>query len=198
MCGDPQTPRCRVHAVLPGSRTNGPGRRNVLWFQGCRRRCPGCFNPETHPHAGGEWTTAEALAGRLLVGDPDGVSLSGGEPFEQPEGLLALLRALRRRAPTLSLLAFTGSTLAELRALPLGPAALRHLDLLVAGPYVQARHRGHPLLGSANQQIHLLSDRHRPEELAEGPTAEVVLHHDGTVTVTGWRSSVGARLRRSR
>src|SRR3972149_712339 len=38
----------RLHALLPRSRANGPGMRAVIWFQGCTRGCPGCFNPETH------------------------------------------------------------------------------------------------------------------------------------------------------
>ncbi|MEK7679648.1 MAG: 4Fe-4S cluster-binding domain-containing protein, partial [Deltaproteobacteria bacterium] len=38
-----------LHAVIKSSRVNGPGRRLVVFFQGCVRRCDGCFNPETHP-----------------------------------------------------------------------------------------------------------------------------------------------------
>lgn len=181
-------PTARIHALLISSRANGPGLRNVVWFQGCSLGCPGCFNPETHPFAGGERLAIADLVERLLTGDPDGVTLSGGEPFQQPEALLGLVRGLRTRRPALSLLAFSGYSIVKIRRLSTGQAILHHLDVLVAGPYVRELHLGRGLLGSVNQQIHLLSHRHRPEEIATLPLMEVILHQDGTLTCTGIRS----------
>jgi anaerobic ribonucleoside-triphosphate reductase activating protein len=43
----------RVHSVMEVSRVNGPGRRAVVWLQGCSLHCPGCWNPETHAKQGG-------------------------------------------------------------------------------------------------------------------------------------------------
>ena len=34
----------QVHAVMECSLVNGPGRRTVVWFQGCKLSCPGCWN----------------------------------------------------------------------------------------------------------------------------------------------------------
>ncbi len=72
------------------------GVRAVIWFQGCTIGCPGCFNPETHSPGGGRETEVEELVGKIvgLGGSIDGVSISGGEPFQQPEGLLALVKPL--------------------------------------------------------------------------------------------------------
>jgi hypothetical protein len=85
----------------------------------------------------------------------------------------------------LSKLAFSGYTLPELQQLPLGREALRRLDVLVAGRYVQALHVGAGLLGSSNQQIHLLTGRYRLEDFSRIPAAEVILHADGRVTLSG-------------
>jgi anaerobic ribonucleoside-triphosphate reductase activating protein len=77
-------------------------------MQGCTIRCLGCFNPTTHdPRAGYEIDTQE-LVGRILGEGPDiqGVSISGGEPFQQPEALLDLVK--RFRAAGLSVLVFSG------------------------------------------------------------------------------------------
>ena len=41
-----------VHGFVPVSRANGPGRRAVLWFQGCTLNCPGCLNQASHPFEG--------------------------------------------------------------------------------------------------------------------------------------------------
>ena len=74
--------------------------------------------------------------------------------------------------------------------MPLGPSILRHIDVLIAGRYVASQHLGHGLLGSANQQIHLLTGRYTLPQLINVPLREVILHGDGTVTATGispWR-----------
>lgn len=181
------SPPLRVHQFIPESQANGPGRRAVIWTQGCSLGCPGCFNPETHDFAAGQPISIDQLIDRLVtLGDRiEGVTLSGGEPFQQPDALLALLRRLRRET-TLSCLIFTGFALDELHRLPLGPACLEHVDVLIAGRYdrAQTQHAG-PLLGSANQQAHLLSSRYTLADLAPVPTCEVIITPDGDVRFTG-------------
>ena len=188
--------KLRVHGLTVGSRVNGPGRRNVVHTRGCTLACPGCFNPDSHDPEGGAAWEVEALADHLLGGDPDGISVSGGEPLQQPEALLALLIALRARREGVSILLFSGYTVEEIRDQPLGPAVLAQLDVLVDGRFeVKAMAEG-GLRGSANQRIHLLSPRHRPEELADRST-EILIRPDGTLVLSGFPSGklVGA-LRR--
>ena len=36
-----------IHAIVPGSRVNGPGVRVLIYFQGCTLACRSCWNPET-------------------------------------------------------------------------------------------------------------------------------------------------------
>ena len=181
----------RIHATLLGSRANGPGGRNGVGFQGCRRKGPGCSNPETHPLDGGETVAVPRLADQILSGSPQGVTISGGEPLEQPGPLLALLQTLRRQAPKLSLLLFTGYTLDQIRTLPNDQRIHGYLDILVAGPYVQSLHLGKGLIASHNQSLHLLTSRNRMGELEALPATEVILCKDGTIIVTGQRSLSG-------
>jgi anaerobic ribonucleoside-triphosphate reductase activating protein len=134
----------------------------------------------------------EILAAEILslAETIEGVSVSGGEPFQQPEALLDILERLA--GTSLSRLVFSGYTLAQLADLPLGPAILRHVDVLIAGRYVASQRTGHGLLGSANQQIHRLTDRYTSADLAAVPPRELVLHRDSTVSVSGispWRPS---------
>jgi len=175
----------RLHAFEPASRANGPGLRAVVWFQGCTLGCPSCFNPATHdPTAGTERDTAD-LAQVILAQKEriEGVTVSGGEPFQQPAALLDLLQ--RVSATGLSRLVFTGYTLAEAQHQSLGPEILRHVDVLIAGRYVESRRLGHELLSSTNQQIHLLTGRHTAAEFAHIPRSELILHADGSITLTG-------------
>jgi anaerobic ribonucleoside-triphosphate reductase activating protein len=180
----------RLHAFEPVSRANGPGLRAVVWFQGCTLGCPDCFNPGTHNPQGGYESDTKTLATEILAlaTRVEGISISGGEPFQQPEALFDLLRRLADSH--LSRLVFSGYSLPEIDRLPLGPSILRHIDVLIAGRYVASQHLGHSLLGSANQQIHLLTGRYTLSQLICVPRCELILHPDGTMTATGlspWR-----------
>jgi len=182
--------KCLIHAFERTSRANGPGLRAVIWFQGCSLGCPGCFNPATHDPRGGYESDTESLAAEILAmsDQVEGVSISGGEPFQQPAALLDLL--IRLADSPLSRLVFTGYTLPEINRLPLGPQILRHLDVLIARRYSPAHLSGHGLLGSPNQQIHLLTGRYTLSQLASTPCRELILHPDGTMTASGispWR-----------
>jgi anaerobic ribonucleoside-triphosphate reductase activating protein len=84
-----------------------------------------------------------------------GVTLTGGEPFEQAAALLPLAREVRRRG--LSLWAYSGYLYEQLLAgQPTAAAAelLRECDVLVDGPYIEAeRSLGLKWRGSANQRL---------------------------------------------
>jgi len=174
----------RLHAVEPRSRANGPGARFVVWLQGCTLGCPGCFNPTTHDAAGGREVAVADLAAELAATTGiEGLSLSGGEPLQQPEAAAALLDAAR--ALGLSTLAFSGYTLDEIRALPAGPAVLDRLDVLVDGRYVAGERLATGLRGSANQRIQLLTTRYTLADVEATPVAEIRIARGGDVVLTG-------------
>lgn len=172
----------RVHATEARSRANGPGTRFVVWLQGCSLGCPGCFNPTTHDPAGGDAVAVDELLARI-GGDVDGVTLSGGEPLEQPEAALAILRGARARG--LSTLIFSGFTIEEIRARRLGPEVLAELDVLIDGRYLARDRLATGLRGSANQRIQLLTARHSLAEVEATPVAEIRIDPRGGVVLTG-------------
>ena len=153
----------RLAEQLTGVTTLGPGRRLALWFQGCSLHCPGCLAPELRSHRGGAEIGADRLV-RWAAGQAghDGVTISGGEPFEQVEGLAALVTGLRRRT-SLDLLLFTGFRWEELqrRARRCGRVrqVLDQIDALVDGRYVHALNDSRGLRGSANQRLFLRGAR---------------------------------------
>jgi anaerobic ribonucleoside-triphosphate reductase activating protein len=174
----------RLHAFLPRSRANGPGWRSVVWVQGCSLGCPGCFNPQTHSREeGGETLEVAEVMRRILAAGTEGLTVSGGEPLQQADAVVALFEAAR--AAGLSTLLFTGLTWEEVQRLPLAPRILRCVDVMMAGRYVVERRVAHGLLGSANQTVHLLSPRHTLEEIAATPEAEAVILPDGRVLLSG-------------
>src|ERR1700730_3194211 len=110
-----------VHGFVPVSRANGPGRRAVLWFQGCTLNCPGCFNQASHPFEGAPTDDdASDIVRRVLAlhhaGEIEGLTFSGGEPMQQASSVLELIERLRETdaTPPLTFGMFTGYTVGEL------------------------------------------------------------------------------------
>jgi anaerobic ribonucleoside-triphosphate reductase activating protein len=120
------TMKLSIHQFVPFSHANGPGCRAVVWVQGCRLRCPGCFNPDTHPLGGGQLIAVARLADRVIaLGDKiEGVTISGGEPLDQVPALTDLLRRVKTETE-LSTIVFTGYTWKEAQTL-LARSSHRH------------------------------------------------------------------------
>ena len=148
--------KVRISGTRRHSSVNGPGVRYVLFFQGCPHRCPGCQNPETLDAAGGTETTTEALTEDILATRYlDGVTFSGGDPLMQPEALAEIARAVRARG--LPVWVYTGWTYEQVmdgRAGEAAKEALRHVDVLVDGPFVEKKKTGRSIWrGSDNQRL---------------------------------------------
>lgn len=178
----------RVARWLRRSSVNGPGERLVVWVQGCTLRCRGCWNPDTWSAAGGEVTsTASLLALYSATPGLEGITMSGGEPFQQADATAELCEAVQRAGG--SVMVFTGYDLAELTS----PSHLRLLDavdILVAGRYDQTQPLpGHGWRGSANQQVHFLTGRHSPSDLPLAPEFEIHIEADGRLSLTGFPPS---------
>lgn len=159
-------------------------------MQGCSIRCDGCFNPHLWTSLGGAPTVPDELTARAIAAGVDGVTLLGGEPFEQAAGLAVFARQVRSAG--LSVMTFTGHTIEELRDRAGCDDGVRDLlaatDLLVDGPYrADATDLVRPWVGSTNQRFHVLSDRYRHLALDELPDRiELRVRPDGMVSVNGW------------
>lgn len=167
------------------SRVNGPGERFVLWLQGCSLRCPGCWNPDTWSHAPRKVMTLEALEAEVrAAGAVEGITLSGGEPFEQAAALVPFLDGVRARG--LSVMIFTGYEMDELTS-DAARAVLGRCDVLVTGRYV-ASQRSLDLAwrGSHNQRVHFLTARYDERDLPRSGEVEVHIGADGGVEITGF------------
>jgi len=137
----------------------GPGRRAGIWFQGCTIGCEGCMSRDTwDPGSGHSMDVGDVcdivMAARSDEG-LDGVTISGGEPFQQPQGLRSLCAELRRRWPDVDILAYSGYPLGRLRRAH--PGILELLDALVAEPFIAGRPTEARWQGSSNQELTILS-----------------------------------------
>lgn len=136
----------------------GPGTRVGVWVQGCTIGCAGCSSRDTWSTDAGSPMPVDAVTREVLAAaaefDASGLSITGGEPFQQPDAVADLLRAVRAQWPgtePMDALVFTGyaAGAARRRSAALWEAA----DVVVAGPYRRDRPSDHPLLGSNNQEV---------------------------------------------
>ncbi len=151
--------KMRIYNINLGVRDIlGPGYRAVVWVMGCGRKCEGCIAPEMWDYDGGDEVTVEELAEFMLQNDVDGITVSGGEPFDQPEGLTELLKYIKAKGKNTWV--FTGYTIAELRNSDNENTknALQYVDVLVDGEYIKEKSGTFPYRGSANQNIIYLTD----------------------------------------
>ncbi|WP_225991903.1 4Fe-4S single cluster domain-containing protein [Actinomadura montaniterrae] len=148
--------------------TLGPGTRAGIWTQGCTLHCHGCLSRDTWEADPAKAVPVEAVLGWLesLPSPLDGITISGGEPFQQPAALAALLRGIRawrnarRETMPLDILVYSGYVYSRLSRVRGSREILGLCDAVMAGPYVdrlnpRGRHpEGGSLLwrGSANQR----------------------------------------------
>lgn len=150
-------PTLRFARLYHGSVVDGPGRRSVCQVQGCPIRCDLCAVPQTHDPEGGYLVSVHDVVALLLdpAGVPrDGVTITGGEPFAQPVGLLALLQRLK--VHNIHIVVYTGYTLEALARQPEPEIreALALIDLLIDGPFVARLADGAgEWRGSRNQRV---------------------------------------------
>lgn len=150
-----------LHALAYPVTALGPGRRIALWVAGCSLSCAGCIAPALRDSATGRPVAADVLARRLIAlqGRVDGLTLTGGEPFEQAGALSEVLTLLSAARPDWNVLAFSGYARCHLEREETTRGLLERVDILVDGPYVARRPPSHPLAASGNQKIHYLSAR---------------------------------------
>jgi anaerobic ribonucleoside-triphosphate reductase activating protein len=191
------TATIRIGRTLDRTTVLGPGVRAALWVTGCHLRCRECTTPEFLDFAAGRDRSVTDLAVWIDGLDGiDGITLSGGEPFEQAEGLNALLDHVATTRPELSTMAFTGY---RVEALADGDAEHRRLlgrlDIVVDGPYLPERHSASRWRGSENQRVIWQTDRHRPDEQAMDVSAgvEVLVDPGGSFAITGVPPTRGFR-----
>ncbi|MFF1254808.1 4Fe-4S single cluster domain-containing protein [Pseudarthrobacter sp. NPDC058329] len=177
----------RIARVLHGTTAEGPGLRTAVWFQGCSIRCRGCINPHLFSPSGGSDMTVSDIVLGAIAGEVEGLTLIGGEPFDQSSAGAKL--AIEAQEQGLGVIAFSGYEYETLRDRDQATKSfLAEIDLLIDGPY-QAwnQETNRALVGSTNQRFIHISDRYRsyrPEIAANRVDIRVL--PDGSIDVAGF------------
>lgn len=143
----------RICGLVNDSIVDGPGLRLTVFTQGCPHHCPGCHNPQSHSFEGGQLRDIDEIL-TMAKENPllDGITLSGGEPFCQPEACAQI--AVGAHKLGLNVWCYTGYSYKNLLASKEKRALLEQVDILVDGPFIlEERSLGIRFRGSKNQRI---------------------------------------------
>lgn len=151
----------QIEMAISGLTTLGPGNRFVLWVNGCNKRCPGCvserlqrFNPDNEEDV-------VLFLNEYEFNETDGVTISGGEPFEQVEDLLIMVKYFKEKGID-DILIYTGYTMKELldKHDKRIEAILSEIAVLIDGPYnAELNFDIGNLKGSENQRIYFMNEQ---------------------------------------
>ena len=173
----------RISNVATNITTLGPENRAVIWLQGCKRSCKGCMAPETRDLNGGKLIQVNQLAELILsFKNIEGITISGGEPFLQPESLCELISEIKNQND-LGVIIYTGFTMDELLKTD-NPHIIRIVtslaDIIIDGEYIEELNDGVSLRGSSNQTVNFISNRYIPyKHLYEGNNRSVQIQLSG-------------------
>jgi len=153
--------KLNIAKLLSDSKTNGPGERFVIWLQGCSLNCKSCINPRFLAHEQRKIISVIELYNQIInTENIEGVTYSGGEPFEQAESLYYLSVLLKEK--DLTIMSYSGFTYYELvnsKNIYVSKL-LSVLDILIDGRYEEDK--AIPLLwrSSKNQNVYFLTERY--------------------------------------
>lgn len=145
--------KIRIAGIEEESIVDGPGIRMVIFAQGCKHNCIGCHNPESHSFNGGELMDVEEIINRIKENPLlDGITLSGGEPFEQAEECGVLAKKVKELG--LNVITYTGYTFEEVLTKEKFTKLLIQTDTLIDGKFdIEQKSLMLKFRGSKNQRV---------------------------------------------
>lgn len=166
--------------------TLGPGNRIGIWTSGCNKNCPGCMSSFSKDFDSRKEKSIGSIIKEIKrfaeQNDVDGITISGGEPFEQKD-ILQLLIQLRKIGIE-DILVYTGFLIEEISS---QKDALKYIDVLIDGPYIDELNDNKPLRGSSNQRIFIFNKKLKEKYLSylKHPRKFDICFENEIVTIIG-------------
>lgn len=135
---------------------NGPGVRTTIFLTGCTLNCKNCFNKEYQNFHFGkvfDEKAFEEVMDCLSDANISGLSVLGGEPFDNLEGLKEFITKVRAKSEK-DIWIYSGYTFEELLEKAGAMDVLKNIDVLVDGRFVEdLKDLKLKFRGSSNQRI---------------------------------------------
>ncbi|PHJ40559.1 MULTISPECIES: 4Fe-4S single cluster domain-containing protein [unclassified Vibrio] len=173
--------------VEPLSHIYGPGQRFVVWLQGCRLACPGCWNTDMWSFSFKEKVHRTALLQQILSEtEIQGVTFLGGEPLHQSENLWWLMEQIRQHSD-LTIFLFTGYEEEELTEQGNMHKIESLCDIAAIGRFdINQRNIQQQWIGSDNQKLlYPLNSREQQNQQLQNEV-EIIICEDESIRVLGF------------
>ena len=172
------------YEVVENEHLYGPGKRLLLFTQGCSLRCKGCTNQHLWEFGKGIDVTIEEILNRCT--DLDGITLHGGEPLDQANVLVELIKKLKQQGKTVIL--FTGYIFKELNKVQ--KQAWLSSDMVVSGRYEEEKRNIYlQFRGSTNQKVFVHKGKYKNYKVKDGKTVALLsLNENGEMQSRGFRT----------
>lgn len=146
--------KLQVLDIVMDTVVDGPGLRASIYLAGCYHKCPGCHNPQSWDMNGGKEMEVDEIVEILKQSGHTKFTITGGDPFYQPIGLLELVVRIRKEIPGSNIWCYTGFLFEDLLDREEMVLILKNIDVLVDGPFIQEL-RDETLMyrGSSNQRV---------------------------------------------
>lgn len=135
---------------------NGPGIRTSFFVTGCDANCKNCFNQDYMNFSFGDlWTEKETnqIIEYLKSDEISGLTILGGEPFENTIDLLKVVKKIRNNSNK-SIWIYSGFVYEILSKIPQTRELLSYCDVLVDGLFIdELKDLRLKFRGSSNQRI---------------------------------------------
>jgi anaerobic ribonucleoside-triphosphate reductase activating protein len=133
-----------------------------LWTVGCPHHCKGCHNQNLWNYDAGQDIPIKMVIDELKEkinknGVMRNLSILGGEPLD-PQNVKdvdKVLKEVRATYPNIKIYLWTGYTFEELEKREDVRGALRNVDVLIEGRFIEELRQDLPLRGSSNQRVYV-------------------------------------------
>lgn len=172
--------------VIENEHLYGPGKRLLLFTQGCSIHCEGCVNSHIWQFRCGKDISDEELLRICKENEADGITLHGGEPLDQAQAVLGAVKLLK--ANGFSVILFTGYTKKELKDNQIKVWNLA--DIVISGRFVESKKNLYmQFRGSTNQRVYTHKGKYKGYKVVDGQTVAILsLDDKGNLNVKGFFS----------
>ena len=174
------------YCIIQNEHLYGPGKRLLLFTQGCSIHCDGCINSHLWMFGCGKNITAEEVLDICKENEVDGITLHGGEPLDQAQAVLKAVKLLKING--FSVILFTGYTKSELEGNQIKVWDLA--DIVVSGRFVESKKNLYmQFRGSTNQRVYTHNGKYKGYKTVDGQTVAILTLDDkGDLNIKGFFS----------
>ena len=174
----------RIAHINNNSSIYGFGNSFVIWTQGCKLRCKGCWNDSMHSFEGGEEISIENIVAQIKESEINNVTILGGEPLDQLEETIKLMDNIKKL--DIGIILYTGYEKEEIENSNKN-RVLNYADILISGRYIEEkRNINNHLYGSENQIMDFITDRYKKENIINGTYVEIDIDENGKINMYGY------------